>query len=62
MSSYTSISSQKLSGLTGTGKAPARVDVRIDDGFAADPGRAGRRLQELPTVLPARRNRKGERT
>jgi rhodanese-related sulfurtransferase len=37
MSSYTSISSEKLSRLIGTAKAPMLVDVRIDDDFAADP-------------------------
>ena len=36
-SSYTSISSDKLSRLIGTAHAPALVDVRIDDDFAADP-------------------------
>lgn len=37
MSSYTSISSDKLSRLIGTANAPALVDVRIDEDFAADP-------------------------
>ena len=37
MSSYTSISSDKLSRLIGTANAPLLVDVRIDDDFAADP-------------------------
>jgi rhodanese-related sulfurtransferase len=37
MSSYTSISSDKLSRLIGTAGAPALVDVRIDEDFAADP-------------------------
>lgn len=37
MSSYTSISSEKLSRLIGTASAPALVDVRIDEDFAADP-------------------------
>jgi len=37
MSSYTSISSDKLSRILGTANAPALVDVRIDDDFAADP-------------------------
>ena len=37
MSSYTSISSEKLSRLIGTAHAPALIDVRIDDDFAADP-------------------------
>jgi rhodanese-related sulfurtransferase len=36
MSSYTSISSEKLSRLIGTAKAPTLVDVRIDEDFAAD--------------------------
>jgi rhodanese-related sulfurtransferase len=35
--SYTSISSDKLSRLIGTANAPALVDVRIDEDFAADP-------------------------
>jgi len=37
MSSYTSISSDKLARLIGTDKAPALIDVRIDEDFAADP-------------------------
>jgi rhodanese-related sulfurtransferase len=37
MSSYTSISSDKLSRLIGTANAPTLIDVRIDDDFAADP-------------------------
>jgi rhodanese-related sulfurtransferase len=37
MSSYTSISSDKLARLIGTANAPALVDVRIDEDFAADP-------------------------
>ena len=35
--SYTSISSDKLSRLIGTANAPALVDVRIDEDFAANP-------------------------
>jgi rhodanese-related sulfurtransferase len=37
MSSYVSISSDKLSKLIGTGNAPTIIDVRIDEDFAADP-------------------------
>ena len=37
MSSYASISSDKLSRLIGTAYAPTLVDVRVDDDFAADP-------------------------
>jgi rhodanese-related sulfurtransferase len=37
MSSYSSISIEKLVRLIGTANAPALVDVRIDDDFAADP-------------------------
>ncbi|MBV8696704.1 sulfurtransferase/chromate resistance protein [Bradyrhizobium sp.] len=37
MSSYTSISPDKLFRLIGTPNAPALVDVRIDEDFAADP-------------------------
>jgi len=37
MSSYTSISSDKLSRLIGTANAPTLIDVRINDDFAADP-------------------------
>lgn len=37
MSSYTSISSEKLSRLVGTANAPTLIDVRIDEDFAADP-------------------------
>ena len=35
--SYTSISSEKLSRLIGTSKAPMLIDVRIDEEFAAHP-------------------------
>src|ERR1700710_2881394 len=37
MSSYTSISSEKLARLIGTVKAPTLIDVRIDEDSAADP-------------------------
>ncbi|MDI4233485.1 MULTISPECIES: sulfurtransferase/chromate resistance protein [unclassified Bradyrhizobium] len=37
MSSYTSISPDKLSRLIGTAGAPVLIDVRLDDDFAADP-------------------------
>jgi rhodanese-related sulfurtransferase len=37
MSSYTSISPEKLVRLIGTVNAPALVDVRLDEDFAADP-------------------------
>ena len=37
MSSFTSISPDKLARLVGTAKAPALVDVRSDEEFAADP-------------------------
>jgi rhodanese-related sulfurtransferase len=37
MSSYTSISSDKLFRLIGTASAPMLVDVRIDEDFAVDP-------------------------
>jgi rhodanese-related sulfurtransferase len=37
MSSYTSISSDKLSRLVGTVNAPALIDVRLDEDFSADP-------------------------
>jgi rhodanese-related sulfurtransferase len=37
MSSYTSISSEKLSRLVGTVNAPTLIDVRIDEDFATDP-------------------------
>ncbi|MCA1452538.1 chromate resistance protein [Bradyrhizobium sp. BRP22] len=37
MSSYTSISPDKLSRLIGTASVPALIDVRLDDDFAADP-------------------------
>jgi rhodanese-related sulfurtransferase len=37
MSSYNAISSDKLSRLIGTAKAPTLIDVRIDEDFAADP-------------------------
>ena len=37
MSSYTSISPDKLSRLIGTAHAPTLIDVRLDEDFAADP-------------------------
>jgi rhodanese-related sulfurtransferase len=37
MSSYTSISPEKLSRLIGTAHTPALIDVRIDEDFDADP-------------------------
>jgi len=37
MSSYSSISSEKLSRLIGTASAPTLIDVRLDEDFAADP-------------------------
>jgi hypothetical protein len=37
MSSYTSISPDKLSRLIGTANAPTLINVRIDEHFAADP-------------------------
>ena len=37
MSSYNSISTEKLSRLIGTASAPILIDVRIDEDFAADP-------------------------
>jgi rhodanese-related sulfurtransferase len=37
MSSYTSISPEKLSRLIGTAGAPTLIDVRLDEDFAADP-------------------------
>ncbi|MGY4472830.1 hypothetical protein [Bradyrhizobium sp. USDA 3364] len=37
MSSYTSISSDKLSPLIGTASVPALIDVRIDEDCTADP-------------------------
>jgi rhodanese-related sulfurtransferase len=37
MSLYTSISPDKLSRLIGTANAPALIDVRLDEDFAADP-------------------------
>ena len=37
MSSYTSISPEKLSRLIGTASAPTLIDVRIDEDFGADP-------------------------
>lgn len=37
MPSYTSISTEKLSRLIGTGRSPVLIDVRTDEDFAADP-------------------------
>ena len=37
VSSYTSISSDKLARLIGTAKAPTLIDIRIDEDFTADP-------------------------
>jgi rhodanese-related sulfurtransferase len=39
MSSYSAISSDKLSRLIGTANAPALIDVRTDEDFEADPRR-----------------------
>ncbi|MCP4621318.1 MAG: sulfurtransferase [Bradyrhizobium sp.] len=58
MSSYTSISSDKLARLIGTAKAPTLIDIRIDDDFAADPRlipgavrRSHRDVQDWATLL-----------
>jgi hypothetical protein len=37
MSSYNSISTEKLSRLIGAAISPALIDIRIDDDFATDP-------------------------
>ena len=37
MSSFLAISAEKLSRLIGTPNAPALIDVRTDEDFAADP-------------------------
>ena len=51
MSSYTSISSDKLSRLVGTANAPALIDVRLDEDFSADsrliPGASRRAHQNV---------------
>jgi rhodanese-related sulfurtransferase len=56
MSSYTSISSDKLARLIGTVKAPTLIDVRIDEDFAADPrlipGATRRSHQDLHDWAP----------
>ena len=61
MSSYTSISSDKLFRLIGTAKAPALIDVRTDEEFAGDPRlipgatrRSHRNVQEWTTGLAGR--------
>src|ERR1700732_2106031 len=50
MSSFTSISPDKLARLIGTANTPALIDVRIDEDYAADPrlipGAARRNHQE----------------
>jgi rhodanese-related sulfurtransferase len=50
MSSYTTISPDKLSKLIGTANAPALIDVRTEEDFAADqrliPGAVRRNFQE----------------
>ena len=52
MSSYTSISPDKLARLIGTANCPALVDVRTDEDFTADPrlipGSVRRRAEEAP--------------
>src|SRR5438445_9365431 len=52
MSSYTSISPDKLARLIGTAKMPALIDVRTDEDFAADqrliPGAVRRNHQQAP--------------
>src|ERR1700710_484293 len=56
MSSYTSISSEKLARLIGTVKAPTLIDVRIDEDSAADPrlipGATRRSHQDLHDWAP----------
>jgi rhodanese-related sulfurtransferase len=61
MSSYTSISSDKLFRLIGTARAPALIDVRTDEEFAAEakliPGatrRSHRNVQDWATGLVGR--------
>src|SRR5262245_15165632 len=61
MSSYTSISPEKLSRLIGTAAAPTLVDVRTDADFAADPRlipgamrRSHRDVQEWATGFSGR--------
>jgi hypothetical protein len=51
MSSYTSISPDKLSRLIGSANAPTLIDVRIDEHFAADP----RLIPGASATLPSRR-------
>ena len=51
MSSYTTISPEKLSRLIGTANAPALIDVRTDEDFAAD-----------PRLIPGASRRKPENT
>src|SRR5260370_30673077 len=52
MSSFTSISPDKLARLIGTAKMPALIDVRNDEDFAADqrliPGAVRRNHQQAP--------------
>src|ERR1700738_4032874 len=54
MSSYTTISSDKLARLIGTANMPVLIDVRTEEDFAADqrllPGAARRRPQEAPDL------------
>src|SRR5437660_1701356 len=51
MSSYTSISPDKLARLIGTAKTPALIDVRTDEDFAADPRLIPAALRHRKRVL-----------
>ena len=65
MSSYTSISPDKLARLIGTVKAPTLIDVRIDEDFAADPrlipGATRRSHQDLHDWAPRLTGAQAER-
>jgi rhodanese-related sulfurtransferase len=56
MSSFGSISPEKLARLIGTPHCPVLIDVRTDDDFAADPrlipGAVRRRAEDAPTWSP----------
>jgi hypothetical protein len=55
MSSYTSISCDKLSRLIGTANMPAPIDVRIDEDFQAAPPLIPGSVRRAPRRLHRRR-------
>ena len=52
MSSFLAISAEKLSRLIGTPNAPALIDVRTEEDFAADPRLHSGRVAPAAQILP----------